>query len=103
LRIPEFGSYASASQAALYLWDANQGAQVGLPMTGSPATIRSLAFSDQDGMLYTGLSNGSLQAWSMFSLEWIDQACQAANRDLTQSEWETYFPGQDYSPTCTNR
>ena len=99
-RYPGDQFFASASQATLYLWDAARGVQLGLPLTGSPAEIRSLAFNKQYGVLYTGLSNGSIQAWSIDPPEWAREACLAAHRNLSSSEWDTYFPGQDYRPTC---
>jgi hypothetical protein len=101
VRGPDDSWFASASEAAaLYLWDAAHAAQLGLPLTGSPATIRSLAFNKGEMMLYTGLSNGAIQAWSMLPEEWKREACLAANRNLTDKEWEKYFPGQVYRPTC---
>jgi DNA-binding beta-propeller fold protein YncE len=30
----------------------------------------------------------------------ITLACQAANRNMTTAEWDEYFPGQEYQPTC---
>jgi hypothetical protein len=36
----------------------------------------------------------------MLPEEWKREACLAANRNLTDKEWEKYFPGQVYRPTC---
>ena len=31
---------------------------------------------------------------------WIEKACQRAGRNLTLSEWEIYFPDEEYRVTC---
>jgi hypothetical protein len=31
----------------------------------------------------------------------LDQLCTASARQLTQSEWQTYFPGETYAPACS--
>ena len=33
---------------------------------------------------------------------WRDKACQRANRNLTQEEWQRFFSQEPYRPTCPN-
>jgi hypothetical protein len=45
----------------------------------------------------------SLQTTTLYRLrrqELDTLACQTAGRNLTEPEWQRYFSGQDYRPTC---
>lgn len=33
---------------------------------------------------------------------WLDQACDIADRDLTQAEWDRYAPDRPYRRTCSD-
>jgi hypothetical protein len=30
----------------------------------------------------------------------VDFACRAAGRNLTEAEWQEYFPGEEYRNVC---
>jgi hypothetical protein len=38
----------------------------------------------------------------MDAAEELEVACAVVGRDLTQAEWNTYLPGRDYRPTCSD-
>jgi LysM repeat protein len=40
--------------------------------------------------------------WDVDPQSWVEKACQRANRNLTRSEWEQYFPNEKdkYQKTC---
>lgn len=53
--------------------------------------------------LITRDQNGYFVRWSVDPADWVQQACEAANRNLAESEWNQYFPNQPYDPkhqTC---
>jgi len=33
---------------------------------------------------------------------WMEAACERLPRNLTQAEWQQYFPGEEYRSTCPN-
>lgn len=50
--------------------------------------------------LVTALENNAL-VWNLDVDRWLDIACRAAGRNLTQNEWETLGPkGEPYASTC---
>ena len=50
--------------------------------------------------LITIENNGRSIRWNIVPSEWVTLACNAANRNLTQDEWNQYLPGQPYQTTC---
>jgi WD40 repeat protein len=50
--------------------------------------------------LHTLDADGDVLRWEISTSDWIVLACQTAGRNLTQAEWETYFPAQEYRVTC---
>jgi WD40 repeat protein len=53
-----------------------------------------------DGFLYSLEANGRFTRWLIRSEDLVNLACQAANRNMSYTEWGEYFPGQEYQPTC---
>jgi hypothetical protein len=51
-------------------------------------------------MLATGDANGLVQFWPMRPEAWADQACQIANRNLTEAEWQQFMGDEPYRETC---
>lgn len=42
----------------------------------------------------------AIKAWRLTYASWRDQACNAANRNLTCSEWQRYMGSEPYRATC---
>jgi WD40 repeat protein len=63
--------------------------------------VTSVAFSPDGKMLATGSGDGTVVIWDIELASWRDRACQIANRNLTQDEWQGYIGGQEpYRATC---
>jgi hypothetical protein len=65
---------------------------VAIPTTGQ---ISSVALDYNGSRFFTdtlGASPATLLA----------QLCASSSRALTLEEWQTYFPGEDYTPACAN-
>mgnify|MGYP000383290935 CR=1 FL=1 len=78
---------------------------------GASLAARQLALSDlnfdqafaftSDGAALAGLDwQGRARLWPLKLEAVMALACPAAGRNLTGSEWERYFPGQEYRRTC---
>ncbi|RJP49532.1 MAG: TIR domain-containing protein [Anaerolineaceae bacterium] len=67
-----------------------------------PLNIQSLAFSPIDGgqTLVSGNDYGEVTFWDIDPNSWIEKLCQRLGRNFTQTEWEQYFPGEEYRLTC---
>ena len=38
--------------------------------------------------------------WDLSPARWATQACEVANRQLTESEWKAFLPDRPYAPSC---
>lgn len=98
----------------IFLWNVATRQLTGQPLAAHTDKIMDIAFSPDGQALATGGSDrplgqkgtgGSvkrLRLWNMSLESWIQNACRVANRNLTQSEWQRYFPNQTYHKTCPN-
>ena len=99
---------ASASDdQSVILWDVSNAAMVSVflklnefenPVTG--------AYFEQDQLVTVeGTASEGNQAftkWIINPEDWAMLACEAARRNLTETEWEQYLPGLTYRKTCEN-
>ena len=73
---------------------------IGGPLTGSTAAVTALAFHPGDGFLYAGEAGGGIARWDFDLTSWIRRACELAGRNFYEEEWDVFFPGERYRPTC---
>lgn len=88
------------SEGKLYLWDLTDRRLMAPAFTGINGPVTSLAFNPNTPTLVTGSQTGQVLWWDLSPETWIEKACQLAGRNLTQSEWAQYFPGEAYRKTC---
>ena len=90
---------ASGSENKLIaLWNLNPPQLIGDPFTGADGAVTSLAFSPDNSILFSGTDAGTVARWNIE--EWKQLACRLAGRNLTQAEWEQFFPSDPYRATC---
>jgi len=103
------GFYGDCVSMGILIWDVETGEQIGTFLEGSSG-IHSLTFSQDGKKLFSSgckpgeynapCEAGEVRSWDIDVNSWIERACQAAARNLTLSEWEEYFPDQNYQETC---
>jgi WD40 repeat protein/energy-coupling factor transporter ATP-binding protein EcfA2 len=98
----------------VFLWDVATRQIIGLPITAHTGNLADLAISPDgltlasagsdkpNGQRGSGGSEKRLLLWDIKVESWIRNACRVANRNLTRTEWERYFPNQPYRRTCPN-
>ena len=69
-------------------------------LTGHTKGIAALAFSADGQWLASGSQDATAGVWHVKLEDLINLACDTAGRNFTQAEWEKFFPGQAYRPTC---
>jgi WD40 repeat protein len=79
--------------------DADNAAFYG-PLQGLMGTVIDMAVSLDGKNLYTLLSDNHLLRWPVNVNDWIVRVCQVAGRNMTEKEWNEYFPGQTQHATC---
>ena len=62
---------------------------------GGVVAVTSLAFSPDSLSLASGSQAGTVTLWDLDVEQWKVRACEMAGRNLTQSEWEKYFPNRN--------
>jgi len=90
--------------SAVQIWNLATGQEVARKTNASGyMAIVSLAFSpDGRWVAYSDWSE-QVRVWLWQPDDLINQACSRLSRNLSQAEWETYFPpGMPYHQTCPN-
>jgi WD40 repeat protein len=65
--------------------------------------VNSVAFSPDGNTLAAGSADGSIRLWDANLASVQRYACQIADRNLTQAEWNAYVgSAQPYQRTCPN-
>lgn len=91
--------FASGSDNNLIaLWNVKPPQLIGDPLAGADGSVTGLVFSPEGGALFSASEVGSVLRWNLE--EWKNIACDLAGRNLTQAEWEQFFPDEDQRPTC---
>jgi len=86
-------------RSIVQLWDAVTLAPIGQPLP-QPYGAYSIA-RDLDGTTaVVGTAKGGATIWDVNIEHWAATACRIAGRNLTQTEWDRYLPGQPYRSTC---
>ncbi len=95
-----------SSDRQLRLWDlltATRGeALQPVLLPEAESSISALGFTPDSRWLATADSGGRVNLWPLESARLEIAACQAAGRNLTITEWQTYFPNEPYRKTCSN-
>ncbi len=91
-RILASGSY----DTNILLWDVENGYPVGPPLLGHTNDVNSIAWSPDGNTLVSGGWDDMVILWDINFDSWYSRACQVANRNLTEAEWN-HFVGSDYA------
>ncbi len=94
---------AGGTSTFAYLWDISLGEEVSrLPHSEA---VSSVSFSE-DGKLLATVSRKVVQFWDIPALplvprsELIEVACSHLTANISESEWNVIFPGEDYRIIC---
>jgi WD40 repeat protein len=88
-----------AGTAELIVWNAaTLQAKVQLPFEAGSAPPK-LACSP-DGKWVAASTESGVTIWNIDFEAWQTRACQIVNRNFTTEEWERFFSGAPYEPTC---
>ena len=94
----------------IILWDVESRQPMGQPLTVNHRDVGAIAFSPNGKTLAsTGCAdlnqdpckNYELILWNLDPQSWVEKTCQRVGRNLTQEEWDRYFPAQKYHKTCS--
>ena len=90
----------SAADGAPRLWHFESGRQIGKPLP-LQADGRPSAIADDHELRVATPYDGDALIWNLDISEWVELACRAAGRNMTQAEWTTFGPRDTgYRATC---
>ncbi len=69
-------------------------------MRGSGAV--EVFITSVNNMMISANADGTIRTWNLRSTDLIESACSVVGRNLTQEEWDQYFPDEAYRLTCRN-
>jgi WD40 repeat protein/class 3 adenylate cyclase/energy-coupling factor transporter ATP-binding protein EcfA2 len=88
-----------ATDGTVRLFDATTLTQVGSNIAADDNIWALAHVLPGDEMLVLSFI-GHAWHWDLDPARWADQACDVANRNLTESEWNLFLPERDYAPSC---
>jgi WD40 repeat protein len=89
----------SASDGEARIWHLDSGRQIGKPLP-TLAGGRPHGVADGDTLRVVTPLDGTALVWNLEMDEWVDLACEAAGRNMTEAEWASYGP-RDTEPRAT--
>ena len=97
---PDGTQFASVVTGWIRLWDGRTGAhQAGIPLPDA-ATDATVAYLPDGGGLLVSALDGRTWTVDTRLTAWAERACRIAGRNLTQEEWQQFFPNRRYEVTC---
>lgn len=81
------------------LWDVPSRQALGAPLSWQAAPVYSVTFSPRQQLLASGVFFGVI-LWDVDQTSWRERDCGRANRNFSPTEWNRYFPGEQYRLTC---
>ncbi len=82
----------------LTMWDVQSRQPLFRPILRHTGSVYGLAFSN-DGTTLASAGN-EIVLWDMSPPSWLKNSCNLAGRNLGQTEWQQYFPDEEYRSTC---
>lgn len=89
---------AGSSNNLIALWNLRPPQLIGDPISGADGAVTGLAFSPNTSILYRGTDKGTVTRLDIESWKQLD--CDLVKRNMTRSEWEQFFPQDEYAATC---
>jgi WD40 repeat protein len=88
---------SGAEDGTVIMWDVPAYQPLGQPLRSGMTATGAVAFS-LDGNRLAASSGPNVMLWDVTLSD--DRACNAAKRNLTVAEWQTYLGTEPYRQTC---
>ena len=96
---PDGSQFALVQGERIRLWDGRTGEyQASLPLPTRTGAY-SITYRDSAGLVIAS-TDGRTWTADTRTNQWGERACAIAGRNLTDDEWDQFFPRRPYEPTC---
>jgi len=97
---PDSSQFALVQGERIRLWDGHTGEYAAsLPLPNRAGTYSITYRSDSSGLVIAS-TDGRTWTADTRTDTWVERACATAGRNLTDDEWNQFFPSRPYEPTC---
>ncbi len=98
---PDGSQFAALQADRIRVWGGRTGVfQASLALPADLTTDPTIAYlPDSSGLLVTA-NDGRVWQVNTRPSTWVERACRIAGRNLTQGEWQQFFPGSRYQVIC---
>ncbi len=97
---PDGSQFALVQGERIRLWDGRTGEyEASLPLPSRVGTHSITYRSDSSGLVIAS-TDGRTWTADTRTNTWVARACAIAGRNLTDDEWNQFFPSRPYEPTC---
>jgi WD40 repeat protein len=93
-------AHGNCEQGEIRLWDVATGRQLGQSFVGHQDVAWAIAFSPDGNKLASSSRDGTIILWDLNRDSWMKRACDIANRNLSEVEWQQYLGDELYRETC---
>lgn len=90
----------TGSDGTVRLFDAETRQQVGTTIVADDGQWAYVTVTDGGAEMVVTSMAGHVWRWDLDPSRWSEQACQVADRSLTEDEWATFLGDRPYEPTC---
>ena len=91
---------AGGQDSAIRLWDLTDPETEPVVLHGHLDSVEAVTFSPDGSTLVSSGDDATIRLWIARTDTLVDLACQKVRRNLSQSEWARYLPGEEYHQTC---
>lgn len=93
---------AGSTNGDVWLWDISnpKSPYVFATLTSLGARTHGVAFVPDSDEMVAGGATSNIPIWDISPASTARSICSSAGYQLTQGEWDTYFPNRTYSPPC---
>ena len=93
---------SGSADGEIRVWDVEALELLGVLDGGQGKAVNSVSFEKHGNLLASVDAGNVVTLWDIDFGSWEHLACQIANRNLSQAEWNTYLAGTAYRKTCVD-
>jgi WD40 repeat protein len=92
---------SGGADKSIIWWNLDTHMMIGKFNTSDSSPVTHLTFGADHQSIVSGSAAGNIFLWRIDSDQLIFFACEIAGRNLTNAEWEQFFPQEPYHRTCS--